>query len=107
MRHRSPALSAASMLPSVALAGLQAIMAPRRLGGGAPRNSPMQKDLEPPEIIAVETQTVACDGVGPDGHPRVYLNLGDEGRVDCPYCGRRFTRRGGAAGAEHHQPNTE
>ncbi len=62
----------------------------------------MQKDLEPPEIIAVESQTVACDGGDePHGHPRVYLNLGNEGRVDCPYCGRRYTRRAGSSAAKH------
>ncbi len=30
-------------------------------------------------------QRVACDGDGGAlGHPRVYLNLGKEGRVECP-----------------------
>jgi uncharacterized Zn-finger protein len=34
---------------------------------------------------------VACDGVGGAlGHPRVYLDLGVDGTVDCPYCDRRF-----------------
>jgi len=43
------------------------------------------------ETIAVDTTTVACDGgVGAHGHPRVYLNLGHDGKIDCPYCGRRF-----------------
>jgi uncharacterized Zn-finger protein len=45
------------------------------------------------EVVIVDAGRVACDGDGdPSGHPRVYLNLGERGRVDCPYCGRRFQR---------------
>jgi uncharacterized Zn-finger protein len=59
-----------------------------------------QRTMDPPEIIAVDSQTIACDGGGAAlGHPRVYLNLGDEGQVDCPYCGRRFVRARAAATA--------
>lgn len=55
--------------------------------------------MEPPETITVETDRVACDGGDGDlGHPRVFLNLGDDGAVDCPYCGRRYI----LAGAEAH-----
>ncbi len=46
---------------------------------------------EPTELIVVDTGTVACDGGSdPSGHPRVFLNLGDDRQVDCPYCGRRY-----------------
>ena len=41
---------------------------------------------------------VACNGGGgPLGHPRVYLNLASEGKVECPYCSRlyRAARQGG------------
>jgi uncharacterized Zn-finger protein len=24
------------------------------------------------------------------GHPKVYLEMGDEGSIDCPYCDRHF-----------------
>ncbi|MEL0113759.1 MAG: zinc-finger domain-containing protein, partial [Rickettsiales bacterium] len=41
-------------------------------------------------------------GSGALGHPNVYLNLGDGGQVDCPYCGRRFVLKEGAAPAHHH-----
>ena len=52
-----------------------------------------QSAQTPPEVILVEADQVACDGNGdPSGHPRVYLNLGERGQVDCPYCGRRFQR---------------
>jgi uncharacterized Zn-finger protein len=53
---------------------------------------------EPPEIITVDTTRVACDGGGGAlGHPRVYLEMGDEHFVECGYCDRRFVLREGAA----------
>lgn len=56
--------------------------------------------MQPTETIYVDTQTVGCDGGGGAlGHPLVYLTLGKEGRVDCPYCGRHFILK---EGAERH-----
>ena len=50
-----------------------------------------------PESVTVEDTRVACDGGGGVlGHPRVYLSLGAEGSVDCPYCDRRFVLKAGA-----------
>ena len=44
-----------------------------------------------PEIVNVASHKVACDGVGGAlGHPKVFLELGTNGQVDCPYCDRRF-----------------
>jgi uncharacterized Zn-finger protein len=44
-----------------------------------------------PETIMVRSHRIACDGVGGAlGHPRVWLELGEAGFVDCPYCDRRF-----------------
>jgi len=58
--------------------------------------------MEPFEIIPVETTTVACDGGdGPLGHPRVYLNLGTEGEVECPYCSRKYVLKEGAHATAH------
>jgi uncharacterized Zn-finger protein len=55
----------------------------------------------PTEIIHVDTATVACDGgVGPLGHPRIYLRIA-ETQVMCPYCSRLFVLNPGAAGADH------
>lgn len=52
-----------------------------------------QTGTTPPEIVTIDAEQVACDGNGDAaGHPRVFLNLGERGRVDCPYCGRRFQR---------------
>jgi len=46
---------------------------------------------EPPEIIYVASRRVACDGgLGALGHPRVYLEMGEEDRVECGYCDRLY-----------------
>ncbi|HEV2219466.1 MAG TPA: zinc-finger domain-containing protein [Casimicrobiaceae bacterium] len=31
-------------------------------------------------------------------HPRVYLDVADEGEVLCPYCGTRYRLEGGTGG---------
>lgn len=62
----------------------------------------MDTAVEPVEIIEADSPTVACDGGnGPLGHPRVYLHMDDGGRIDCPYCGRRYVLRDGAKAAAH------
>ncbi len=59
--------------------------------------------MEPPEIVEVETTQVVCEGEGgAAGHPRVYLNMGGKGFVECPYCDRRFTLKEGAAPPAAH-----
>jgi uncharacterized Zn-finger protein len=46
------------------------------------------------ETIYVAGKGVDCDGGGGVlGHPKVYLNLGEDGETACPYCGRRFVFR--------------
>jgi uncharacterized Zn-finger protein len=56
--------------------------------------------VEAPETIPVEESRVVCDGGdGTLGHPRVYLAMGDDDFVECPYCDRRFVL---AAGAHPH-----
>ena len=58
---------------------------------------------EPFEVITVDTDRVACDGGGGAlGHPKVYLNLGTEGHVECPYCSRLYKLREGAHVGAHH-----
>jgi uncharacterized Zn-finger protein len=53
--------------------------------------------VEAPEILEVDSTRVACDGGGGTlGHPRVFLEMGDETYVECPYCDRRFVLREGA-----------
>ena len=47
--------------------------------------------VEPPETIYTPKTELSCDGgEGALGHPRVYLHMNDEGRVECPYCDRLF-----------------
>jgi uncharacterized Zn-finger protein len=54
------------------------------------------------ETITVDTDRVACDGGGGAlGHPKVYLNLGEEGRIECPYCSRLYVLREGADSSAH------
>ena len=44
-----------------------------------------------PEVLTVHSRRVACEGVGGAlGHPRVWLEMGAAGFVDCSYCDRRF-----------------
>ncbi|WP_075553152.1 zinc-finger domain-containing protein [Candidatus Paracaedibacter symbiosus] len=45
------------------------------------------------EIRYVDETIVNCDGNGNSlsgGHPLVYLNLGQAGETECPYCSRVF-----------------
>jgi uncharacterized Zn-finger protein len=57
-----------------------------------PTNTPPQAGAFPaPETVAVRSHRIACDGVGGAlGHPRVWLEMGAAGFVDCGYCDRRF-----------------
>ena len=63
--------------------------------------TPSDKEaISAPEIIEVESTRVMCDGGGGAlGHPRVYLEMGDEDFVECGYCDRRFVLK---KGAERH-----
>ncbi len=47
--------------------------------------------IEAPETVESDSIEVSCDGGGALGHPRVYLNMGEKGEVECPYCDRKFT----------------
>jgi NADH dehydrogenase (ubiquinone) Fe-S protein 6 len=63
--------------------------------------------FQDPEIITVEETSFYCDGAehGIDvalGHPRVYLTIGADGTVDCPYCDRKFVLAPGAKAGGHH-----
>ena len=50
-----------------------------------PKNSPL-------EIVHVDSKKVSCDGgKGPSWHPLVYLNMGKNDFVTCPYCSKYFT----------------
>jgi len=54
---------------------------------------------KPIEIIQTDKRSVACDGGdGPLGHPRVYLSIGPEDEILCPYCSRLYQYRSSALG---------
>lgn len=42
------------------------------------------------EIIESHEKEVSCDGPEFSKHPRVYLNMGKEVYVVCPYCSRHY-----------------
>jgi uncharacterized Zn-finger protein len=43
------------------------------------------------EPIETKNSVIKCDGGGgPLGHPVIYLNLGKEAKIVCPYCSRCF-----------------
>lgn len=53
---------------------------------------------KPFEVITVTQKRVACDGgKGALGHPRVFLTIGDDDKVVCPYCSRTFVYQAPAA----------
>jgi len=44
-------------------------------------------------VIPTNQSRVACNGGGGTlGHPQIFLTLGNDGRVTCPYCSREFVR---------------
>ncbi|MEN8721882.1 MAG: zinc-finger domain-containing protein [Alphaproteobacteria bacterium] len=46
---------------------------------------------ETPETIETDQHRVACNGGGGAlGHPKVFLEMGDDHQVTCPYCGRLY-----------------
>ena len=54
-----------------------------------------------PETVVVHSHRIACDGVGGAlGHPRVWLEMGAAGFVECGYCDRRFELAHGDEGPE-------
>ena len=51
---------------------------------------------QPVETIYVDDHRVACDGGGGAlGHPKVWYEMGDEGKVECLYCGRVYIKKDG------------
>ena len=47
--------------------------------------------IDTPEIVVVNRTRVACDGSGGAlGHPKVYLEMGEQDFVECGYCDRRY-----------------
>ncbi len=52
-----------------------------------------------PEIIVTDQHRIACDGGGGAlGHPKVFLEMGQDDFVECPYCDKRYVLADGASG---------
>ena len=51
----------------------------------------MSQPSDVPEVEEVTTTRISCDGGGGAlGHPLVWLTIGNDGWVECPYCDKRF-----------------
>ncbi|HYV89795.1 MAG TPA: zinc-finger domain-containing protein [Candidatus Polarisedimenticolia bacterium] len=51
----------------------------------------------------MDRDRIGCDGGGGAlGHPLVYLTMDNSGKVDCPYCGRRYIRGFGGKSDDAH-----
>lgn len=51
----------------------------------------MSNAIGAPETVVVNRTRVVCDGSGGAlGHPRVYMEMGEQDFVECGYCDRRF-----------------
>ncbi len=65
--------------------------------------TPPARHTEPPETLYVSARRIACDGGGGAlGHPRVFLEMGPDGKVECPYCDRLFVLKPGTDGDDGH-----
>ena len=80
----------------------------RTLGGVAISRIISWSHMGPFETIYINETVAACNGGGGAlGHPRVFLNLGHDGKVECPYCSRLFVNRAmqGSAASEAITPS--
>ena len=56
----------------------------------------------PSETVSVTSRKISCLGDKDSAHPRVYLTMGPQGSVDCPYCGKHYVLSAGACADEAH-----
>ena len=62
------------------------VMSPNRADTEADQSAPSLSN-----VIVTNQSRVACNGGGgPLGHPQVWLTLGTDGKVTCPYCSCAF-----------------
>jgi uncharacterized Zn-finger protein len=55
-------------------------------------NNPINNQVNNLGAIQVNSKKVSCDGNDDKSkHPLVYLNMGKNDSVTCPYCGKCFT----------------
>ena len=59
--------------------------------------------MEVEETIIVKKSSVSCDGGGGAlGHPKIYLEISDDGEIVCPYCSRTFKLADGVSKVAEH-----
>jgi hypothetical protein len=56
----------------------------------------MTVQINPLEILHVDSKKVSCagekvEGIAGEGHPQVYLDMGKNDFVVCPYCSKYFS----------------
>jgi len=59
----------------------------------SPTESPANETAREPsgQTVLTSQKRVSCEGSGGAlGHPKIWLNIGPDGRVVCPYCSRQF-----------------
>jgi len=62
----------------------------------------MPNSTQNEDVIVVTTKRVACDGGGGAlGHPKTYLDMGQDTEVTCKYCDRVFKLDPNAALSAH------
>ena len=89
-------MSQASFLEGIVDCGAakRIIMLVKRSAAQASTETISQSHMGPFETIYINETVAACNGGGGAlGHPRVFLNLGRDGKVECPYCSRLFVNR--------------
>ena len=48
-------------------------------------------EIKNKELQVVSSPNVVCDGGGGAlGHPKIYLDMGKEKKIVCPYCSKLF-----------------
>lgn len=68
-----------------------------------PQAPPQSPSPYTPETIEVHEHRIWCDGDGGAlGHPRVFLEMGSAGFVECGYCDRRFVLAGHVHAEDEH-----
>ena len=78
---------------------------PKAAAEPMPAKPALSAGFPAPETIKVHSRRIACDGVGGAlGHPRVWVEMGAAGFVECPYCDRRFVLAGDHGEDEHAAP---
>lgn len=60
-------------------------------------------DISVDDVTIVTTRRVACDGVGGAlGHPKTWLDMGQDNQVRCKYCDRVFAVANDAVDSSHY-----